>query len=376
MSPVLSPVLKIDLHTHILPERWPDWTERSGYPGWIKLDHHKPCCARMLRTDPEGKVTFFRDIDSNCWDPAVRLRECDERMGTQSVQVLSTVPVMFSYWAQASHALDLSRVLNDHIADVCAASPRVAADVGAPGADLRRFIGLATIPMQAPDLAIQELERCMLPASRGGLGMAGVQIGTNINGKNLDDPGVFAVLQAAHELGACVFVHPWEMLARERMPKYWLPWLVGMPAETCLAICSVLFSGVLEKLPRLRLCFAHGGGSFPHTIGRIQHGFEARPDLCAVDNSRAPADYIARHHADTVRPAAFFVDSLVHEPQALRHLLHVMGSNRVALGSDYPFPLGEDRPGAMIEAMTDLSQDVKADLLHRSAMEFLGYSDE
>jgi len=374
-------MLSIDLHTHILPERWPDWTRRSGYPGWISLEHHKPCCAKMIRSEPGGGVTSFREIDSNCWDPAVRLRECDERMGPASVQVLSTVPVMFSYWAKIRDALDLSRLLNDHVAQVCAAAPAVdtssAASTGAPNAasvPLRRFVGLATIPLQDPDEAIRELERAVAPVSKGGLGLAGIQIGTNVNGENLDDPKLFPVFKAAQDLGAAVFVHPWEMLGRERMARYWTPWLVGMPAETCLAICSVLFSGLLEKLPALRLCFAHGGGSFAHTLGRIQHGFEARPDLCSRENHVSPAEYVARRTPSGVVPARFYVDSLVHDAEALRFLVGVMSADRVALGSDYPFPLGEARPGDLIRSMPELSERDRSRLLHGTALEFLGFT--
>ncbi len=328
---------KIDLHTHILPRTWPDLRRRYGYGGFVQLEHHGPGCARMVL---DGKC--FREIEDNCWDPDRRLADC-RRHGIK-VQVLSTVPVMFSYWAKPKHTLDLARLLNDHLAEVVARHPR-------------RFTALGTLPMQAPELAVRELERCVRE-----LGLPGVQIGSHVNGWNLDQPELFPVFEAAQRLGAAVFVHPWDMLGRERMQRYWLPWLVGMPAETALAICSVIFGGVLERLPRLRIAFAHGGGAFPGTFGRIEHGFCCRPDLCAVANDRNPGSYLGR----------FYVDSLVHDEDALRLLLKRVGPERIALGSDYPFPLGEAEPGKLIESMPDLGEKVKRRLLAGTALEFLG----
>ena len=200
----------------------------------------------------------------------------------------------------------------------------------------------------------------------GELKLCGVQIGTHVNDWNLDAPELFPVFECAAELGAAVFVHPWDMMGKERMPKYWLPWLVGMPAETSLAICSILFGGVLERLGNLRIGFAHGGGAFPATIGRIEHGFKVRPDLCAVDNRVNPREYLGK----------FYVDSLVHDAGALRHLLELVGASRVALGSDYPFPLGEARPGALVESMTDLPQATKEQVLFKTALEFLGLTEQ
>lgn len=332
----MTDALRIDLHTHILPERWPDLRERYGYGGFVALDHFAPCRARMVI---DGKP--FREIADNCWDPSRRLAECDRDQ--VSVQVLSTVPVMFSYWARPADGHDLARILNDHIAGVVAGNPR-------------RFIGLGTLPMQDATLAVRELERCVRE-----LGFPGVQIGTHVNGADLDAAALFPVFEAAQDLGAAIFVHPWDMLGKERMTRYWLPWLVGMPTETTLAIAAVIFGGVLERLPRLRIGFAHGGGSFPGTFGRLAHGFTARPDLVAVRNDVAPSAYLGR----------FWVDSLTHDADMLRHLLRLIGATRVALGSDYPFPLGEDLPGALIDSMTDLDSTTKRLLFADAALEFL-----
>ncbi|MDX2105456.1 MAG: amidohydrolase family protein [Candidatus Melainabacteria bacterium] len=333
-------MLKIDIHTHILPRDIPDWKSKYGYGGFIKLDHHASCRARMLKDDG----TFFREIESNCWDASARIEDC-KRSGV-TIQVLSTVPVMFSYWAEPKHALDLSKFLNDDLAKVVKSNPS-------------RFVGLGTIPMQAPDLAVQELERCVKD-----LGLLGVQIGSHVNNWNLSDPALLPVFEAANDLDAFIFVHPWDMMGQERMTRYWLPWLVGMPAETCLAICSMIFSGIFERFPKLRVAFAHGGGSFPATVGRIEHGFQARPDLCAIDNDVNPRDYLGR----------FLVDSLVHDSKALKYLLDVVGEDSIALGTDYPFPLGEDEPGKLIESL-DITDATKAKLLGGNALSWLKIPD-
>lgn len=333
-------MLTIDIHTHILPKDIPNFKEKFGYGGFIYLDHHKPCCAKMMRDD--GK--FFREIEDNCWSAEQRIKECDEHK--VHVQVLSTVPVMFSYWAKPQDCLEVSVFLNDHIADIVKKHPK-------------RFVGLATVPLQDVALAIQELKRSKE------IGLVGVQIGTNVNQKNLSEPEFFPFFEACQQLEMAVFIHPWEMMGQDDMQKYWLPWLVGMPAETARAIASMIFSGIFEKLPKLRVAFAHGGGSFPATIGRIQHGFDCRPDLVAIDNNVAPKNYIGK----------FWIDSLVHDKHTLDFVINVMGKDKVGLGTDYPFPLGELQPGKLINEMP-YDDETKEMLLSKNALDWLGLKKE
>lgn len=342
-------ILKIDTHAHILPKNWPDLKKKYGYGKWVQLEHDGRGCANMT---VDGK--FFRAVEPNVYDAEARIADCDRDEIT--VQVLSTVPIMFSYWAQPKDCLDLAKYLNDNIAQTVAEHPK-------------RFVGLGTLPMQAPELAVQELRRCVQD-----LGLKGVEIGTHVDmpdGKrvNLSDPSLFPIFEEAERLGAAIFVHPWDMMGKERMEKYWLPWLVGMPAETSLAICSLIFGGVFERLPDLKVAFAHCGGSFPATLGRIEHGWRCRPDLLCVDNDKNPREYLGR----------FWLDSLVHDPVMLKHVVETFGEDKIMLGTDYPFPLGDVhpffKPGHLIEE-GDFSAKTKAKMFGLNACKFLGINPD
>lgn len=326
--------MKIDIHTHIMPDKMPNWVQKFGYGEFIHLEHRN-CKACMMKGDK-----LFREVDNNCFDAGLRIKEMDETR--VSIQVLSTIPVLFNYWAKAKDGLETSRFFNDHIAETVVNDPA-------------RFIGIGTVPLQDVNLAIREMERCL-----GELKLPGLEIGSNINGMNLGDPIFFPFYQRAEELGCSLFVHPWEMMGEQQMQKYWLPWLVGMPAETSRAICSMIFGGVFTRFPKLKVAFAHGGGSFPLTIGRIEHGFDVRPDLVAVDNNTNPREYIGQ----------FWIDSLVHDPKAMQYILDVMGEDKICLGSDYPFPLGEAHPGKLIEDMA-FQKELKEKLLYRNALDWL-----
>lgn len=325
---------KIDMHTHILPERLPNFADKFGYGDFIHLDHHRAGFARMMK----GEV-FFREIGKNCWDPETRISEY--AWYHTPVQVVSTIPVMFSYWAKPNDCLDLSMFLNDHLAGVVDDYPE-------------HYLALGTIPMQDTDLAIQELERLR------DLGFPGVQIGSNVNQLNLSEPQFFPIFQACQALDLAVFIHPWEMMGEADMRKYWLPWLVGMPAETARAAASLIFGGVLERLPQLRVCLAHAGGSLIPTIGRLQHGFNCRPDLVAIDNPIPPTDYLGR----------FWVDSATHDPRLLQYIVDTVGEDKVCLGTDYPFPLGDLEIGKFIEEM-GFSAETRDKLFHKNTLAWL-----
>ncbi|HWA35671.1 MAG TPA: amidohydrolase family protein [Cyclobacteriaceae bacterium] len=330
-------MLKIDSHTHILPKKMPNWTEKFGYGDFIYLQHHKKGFAKMMRGNQ-----FFREIKENCWNAELRIEEY-EQFNTQ-VQVVCTIPVMFSYWANPADGLDISMFLNDHIAKLVTKYPR-------------NYVGLGTVPMQDTELAVEELARCKK------IGLHGIQIGSNINDENLNEERFFPLFEACEKLGMAVLVHPWNMMGEKKMSRYWLPWLVGMPAETSRAICSMIFGGIFERLPRLRVNFAHAGGSFLPTIGRIQQGFDCRPDLVAIDNPVEPRKYLGK----------FWVDSITHDPLMLEYVIKLVGSKRVTLGSDYPFPLGDLEIGKFIED-APFPKKVKEDIFANSTLEWLNLS--
>lgn len=333
-------MLKIDMHSHLLPSKLPRFAEKFGYGDFIYLKPNDDGSADMIKGDK-----YFRTIQPNCWDEQLRMDEYATHH-TQ-VQVVCTIPVMFSYWAKPADCLELSRFLNDHLAEVVERNPK-------------HYIALGTVPMQDTKLAIQELERI-----KNELHMPGIQIGSNINDLNLSEEQFFPIFEACQELGLAVMIHPWNMMGMDSMRKYWLPWLVGMPAETSRAACSLIFGGVLERLPDLRVCFSHAGGSFIGTIGRVEHGFNCRPDLVAVDNQRNPREYLGK----------FWVDCITHDARTLEFILEHQGSKRVCLGSDYPFPLGDLEIGRFITEM-GLPEDTVEDIFCNSTLEWLQLDKE
>ena len=324
----------IDIHTHFFPESWPDLAKRYGTPDWPSIKHTGPGKADIMLGD-----RMFRHVTSGCWDVNVRLENMD-RNGVD-MQIISATPVLFAYAREARHALDCARLFNDVALEMCERS----------GGRLKSF---CQVPLQDIDAASAELSRCMRD------GHLGVQIGNHVGQKNLDDPGIRNFLQHCAAEGAAVFVHPWDMMAGDRMPNYMMPWTVAMPAETQLSLVSMILSGAFDRLPSsLRICFAHGGGSFAFLLGRLENAWKNH------EVARGVSQFAPSHYLDRIR-----VDSAVFEQRTLQFLVEVMGTDRVLLGSDYPFPLGEARAGTLIRE-SHSSPEVKAKLLGGNAVKFL-----
>jgi aminocarboxymuconate-semialdehyde decarboxylase len=329
----------IDIHNHFFPHAWPDLAARFGTPNWPWIKHTEPGKADIMVGD-----RFFRHIYSACWDPEVRLQEMD-RDGVD-MQVMCATPVLFAYERPVDQALDCAQLFNDAALELCSRGKG-------------RLKSFCQVPLQDIDAACNELSRCMRA------GHLGVQIGNHVGEKNLDDPGIVTFLQHCADQGAAVLVHPWDMFARDRMPKYMMPWTVGMPAETQLSVVALILSGAFDRLPSaLRICFAHGGGSFAFLLGRLENAWHHHP-VARGDCQHPPSYYLNR----------FYADSAVFDQRALQFLVGKMEVERVMLGSDYPFPLGEERVGSLIRG-SNLPPESKTKLLGENAVRFLGLATE
>jgi len=302
---------RIDVHAHLFP--------RIGRDEAAAVDPRAPWLAKGR--DGTGHIMVgeapFRPVTASLWDAHARLRFMDA--GGIDVQLVCATPVMFGYAWDAARAATWSSRMNDLAFEFCAADPR-------------RLKSLAQVPLQDIDAACREVSRARAS------GHVGVQIGNHVGTKSLNDPGILDFLRHCASETMPVFVHPWDMMGDERMGKWMLPWLVAMPAETQLGMLSLILSGAFERLPRtLELVFAHGGGSFAYLLGRVDNAWRNR-DIVRADCPNAPSSYCNR----------FCVDSAIFDGAALNLLVGTMGVERVLLGTDTPFPLGELEPGKLV----------------------------
>jgi aminocarboxymuconate-semialdehyde decarboxylase len=329
------PLRAVDMHSHFFPREWEDLAKRFG-GDWPWMKHLGGDKAMVMIGERE-----FRPVYSACWDADKRLEEMD-RDGID-LQVMCSTPVLFGYARPAEQALYCAQLFND-----------AALELAARGNG--RLKTLCQVPLQDTDLACKELSRAMRA------GHLGVQIGNHVGDRDLDDEGILAFLQHCAAEGAAVLVHPWDMMGGARTARWMMGWTVSMPAETQLSIVALILGGGFDRLPKsLRLAFAHGGGSFAFLLGRLENAWRNR-DLARGRSAHPPSHYLDR----------FYVDSAVFDPRALRLLVEVMGEDRVMLGSDYPFPLGELRVGKLVRDMQALSEPARAKLLAGNAARFLG----
>ncbi len=324
----------IDIHSHFYPDNIADMETRFGdgiWPGFRKI------------SDENGMITFdggdYRPIYDACWSPARRIEELDKH--GVDIQIICATPILFAYSKPPQQSLECAKVMNDTALEMCSHNTG-------------RLKAMCQVPLQDIDLACGEASRAMAS------GHVGVQIGNHVNEKNLDDEGLITFLQHCADIGAPVLIHPWDMMAPERMPKYMLQWLVAMPAETQLSILSLILSGAFERLPRkLNLCFAHGGGSFAYLMGRVDNAWKHR-DVVRKDCPHLPSSYTDR----------FYLDSAVFSEDALDLLVKCSGADRIMFGTDYPFPLGEIDMGALVRGHDGLDEKQKASILGSNAARF------
>jgi aminocarboxymuconate-semialdehyde decarboxylase len=302
---------RIDLHTHGLPRDLPALGRR--YAGaWPELVATGACSADLMIGERN-----FRSIDDRCWDPQRRVADMD-RDGVL-LQVVSPIPVTFSYWLPAGGAAELARAQNEWLAGLVRDDPA-------------HFAGLATVPLQTPDLAAR-----MAVTATAELGLAGVEIGTNVDGGPLDAPELEPFWAACEESGGLIFIHPWQVLGAERLRAHNLAYAVGNPAETAAAAATLILGGVLDRHPGLRIVLAHGGGSFVALLPRLD---QVAANLPGTGDGVRPSDYVRR----------FYYDSLVYDAASAAQLVARVGADRVVVGTDYPFPIAERPAGAAVDA--------------------------
>jgi len=331
--------MRIDFHTHIIPEEIPNFVERYGSQKWPVLKKTCSCGADIYL---EGEK--FREVTDQVWSAEKRIEDMDKE--GVDMQVLSPIPLTFSYWAKAKEAEEFSGIQNDFIANIVNKHPT-------------RFLGLGTVPLQDVDIAVREMKRCKFD-----LGLQGLEIGSNVNGMNLDDASLDEFFAKAEEWEVPLFIHPWESLGLERMPRHNFMYTISYTTDTALAASSLVKGAVMEKYPKLKICLAHGGGTFPWLIPRLDQGYHVWPDLREI--SRPPSYYAKK----------FYVDSLIYDPQNLQYLIDTFGEEKILMGSDYPFLLREINPGKVIDDSFNLTDKVRESILGLNVLEFLNVDIE
>lgn len=320
IEPTRGRHLRIDIHSHVIPARIVDQIARFPREFSARLEGEPQ--ARKVIHEQGYVYPLFDEFH----DPQAKLDSMD-RKGID-VSVISPAPPMFYYWADIDVAANAARLVNDGIADMVAAKPS-------------RLRGMATIPMQHPDAAIDEMERVVREYD-----FKAIEIGTSVEGMQLAETKFRPILRRAQELDLFVFAHPYYVGAKSGLEGYYLTNLIGNPLDTTIMLANLMFSGALDELADLRICLAHGGGFMPYQIGRLVHGHDVRPEARRV-SATSPKKLLRR----------LYFDSLVFDPQALRYLIDLVGADHVCIGTDSPFDMADQHPMETVASVPRLTED-------------------
>jgi aminocarboxymuconate-semialdehyde decarboxylase len=326
--------MRIDIHSHVIPNRFIE--QILKFPDELSARVQGQGDARKVVHEQGYVYPLFDEFH----DPLAKLDSMD-RKGID-ISVISPAPPMFYYWADVDVALKAAQLVNDGVADMVAANPA-------------RLRGMATVPLQHPDAAIAEMERVVRE-----YGFKAIEIGTSVEGAQLIEERFRPILRRAQDLGLFVFAHPYYVGAKSGLESYYLTNLIGNPLDTAVMVANLMYSGLLDELPELRICLAHGGGFTPYQLGRLEHGHKVRPETRQHSHS-SPKDLIRR----------FYFDSLVFDPQALRYLIDLVGADHVCIGTDSPFDMGDEHPDRTIDSIPRLSEQEKHELCCGTALRLL-----
>lgn len=327
--------MHVDMHAHIIPRACFDTDEsRAKWPVLI-VDGSG---AEMIQDNRRKGMAV--DVGQMC-DPEARIKTMEE--SNIDMQILSAPPSLMYYDIDIESSLAFTRKMNDNIAEIVKSYPRY-------------FQGMASVPLQAPKIAADELDRAV-----NELGLKGVEILSNINGIQLDWPELAPFFEKVEKLGVPIFIHPYNVAGLDRMRKYYLANFVGNPVDTALAAAHLIFGGVLDKYPGLKFCLSHAGGVLPYIIGRWDHGYNVRPEA-KTEIHRLPSSYLR----------SFYFDTITHSTTSLEFLITAMGADRVILGTDYPFDMADQYPVESVSKVTELSSEDRSSILGGNIIALFG----
>lgn len=321
----------IDIHTHIFVKQA---FEKAKEKCTIRIPHIVSNATGALYHLVNGQA--YGPVPEQIYDTKKRLE--DMKNEGVDLQILSAVPFTFFYSMDPGPGLAIAQAQNDAISQLVNAYPE-------------KFVGLATVPLQDVSAAVEELDRAVKD-----LGMRGVEIGTHVDNQNLDWYELWPFYEKLQELDVPILVHPESAAGSERMKKYYLTNFIGFPMETSLAVSSLIFGGVLEKFGRLKFCFVHGGGFIPYQRGRLEHGYQVRSEP-KTEISKPPSEYVKLLHFDTT----------THYEPALEYLTATVGTEKVLLGSDYPYDMADPHPVSSVRRLKSLSQEDEEKILGGNA---------